>query len=305
MNKKLKGIVISGATGVGKTDLSIKLAKRLNADIISADASQVYKFLDIGTAKVTEDEMQGIKHYMIDVVEPDEDYSVGDFEVEVNKILHEKEENDENVILVGGTGLYIRAIIDGFSDLPTKDEKIRKDLEKKSLEELQEILKELDLQAYNEIDLNNKLRLVRAIEVCKITGGKFSELRVKNIKKNNYNFLKVFLTRNREELYERINKRVDIMIQKGLVEEAKKVYNNYEDSLYKISAIGYKELFNYFDGKVSLEEAIEDIKRESRRYAKRQMTWFRKEKDYLIYNLSEISEKEIIEDILRNYDNFS
>ena len=305
MNKKLKGIVISGATGVGKTDLSIKLAKRLNADIISADASQVYKFLDIGTAKVTEDEMQGIKHYMIDVVEPDEDYSVGDFEVEVNKILHEKEENDENVILVGGTGLYIRAITDGFSDLPTKDEKIRKDLEKKSLEELQEILKALDLQAYNEIDLNNKLRLVREIEVCKITGGKFSELRVKNIKKNNYNFLKVFLTRNREELYERINKRVDIMIQKGLVEEAKKVYNNYEDSLYKISAIGYKELFNYFDGKVSLEEAIEDIKRESRRYAKRQMTWFRKEKDYLIYNLSEISEKEIIEDILRNYDNFS
>lgn len=305
MNKKVKGIVISGATGVGKTDLSIKLAKRLNADIISADASQVYKFLDIGTAKVTEDEMQGIKHYMIDVVEPDEDYSVGDFEVEVNKILHEKEENDENVILVGGTGLYIRAITDGFSDLPTKDEKIRKDLEEKSLEELQEILKELDLQAYNEIDLNNKLRLVRAIEVCKITGGKFSELRVKNIKKNNYNFLKVFLTRNREELYERINKRVDIMVQKGLVEEAKKVYNNYEDSLYKISAIGYKELFNYFDGKVSLEEAIEDIKRESRRYAKRQMTWFRKEKDYLIYNLSEISEKEIIEDILRNYDNFS
>jgi len=305
MNKKLKGIVISGATGVGKTDLSIKLAKRLNADIISADASQVYKFLDIGTAKVTEDEMQGIKHYMIDVVEPDEDYSVGDFEVEVNKILHEKEENAENIILVGGTGLYIRAITDGFSDLPTKDEKIRKDLEKKSLEELQEILKALDLQAYNEIDLNNKLRLVRAIEVCKITGGKFSELRVKNIKKNNYNFLKVFLTRNREELYERINKRVDIMIQKGLVEEAKKVYNNYEDSLYKISAIGYKELFNYFDGKVSLEEVIEDIKRESRRYAKRQMTWFRKEKDYLIYNLSEISEKEIIEDILRNYDNFS
>ena len=305
MNKKLKGIVISGATGVGKTDLSIKLAKRLNADIISADASQVYKFLDIGTAKVTEDEMQGIKHYMIDLVEPDEDYSVGDFEVEVNKILHEKEKNAENVILVGGTGLYIRAITDGFSDLPTKDEKIRKDLEKKSLEELQEILKALDLQAYNEIDLNNKLRLVRAIEVCKITGGKFSELRVKNIKKNNYNFLKVFLTRNREELYERINKRVDIMIQKGLVEEAKKVYNNYEDSLYKISAIGYKELFNYFDGKVSLEEAIKDIKRESRRYAKRQMTWFRKEKDYLIYNLSEISEKEIIEDILRNYDNFS
>lgn len=305
MNKKLKGIVISGATGVGKTDLSIKLAKRLDADIISADASQVYKFLDIGTAKVTEDEMQGIKHYMIDVVEPDKDYSVGDFEVEVNKILNEKEENDENVILVGGTGLYIRAITDGFSDLPTKDEKIRKDLEEKSLEELKEILKELDLQAYNEIDLNNKLRLVRAIEVCKITGGKFSELRLKNIKKNNYNFLKVFLTRNREELYERINKRVEIMIQKGLVEEAKKVYNNYGNSLYKISAIGYKELFNYFDGKVSLEEAIEDIKRESRRYAKRQMTWFRKEKDYLIYNLSEISEKEIIEDILRNYDNFS
>ena len=289
MNKKLKGIIISGATGVGKTDLSIKLAKRLNADIISADASQVYKFLDIGTAKVTEDEMQGIKHYMIDVVKPDEDYSVGDFEVEVNKILHEKEENAENIILVGGTGLYIRAITDGFSDLPTKDEKIRKDLEKKSLEELQEILKALDLQAYNEIDLNNKLRLVRAIEVCKITGGKFSELRVKNIKKNNYNFLKVFLTRNREELYERINKRVDIMIQKGLVEEAKKVYNNYEDSLYKISAIGYKELFNYFDGKVRFCRNL--IETGVLNFAFR--------------NYGDLYVNEKIEYILRNYDNFS
>ena len=304
MNKKLKGIVISGATGVGKTDLSIKLAKRLNADIISADASQVYKFLDIGTAKVTEDEMQGIKHYMIDVVEPNEDYSVGDFEVEVNKILHEKEENYENVILVGGTGLYIKSVTDGFAQLPSKDEKIRADLENKNIEELHEILKRLDKKSYDEIDLSNKLRLVRAIEVCLLTGGKFSELRVQNVKNNNYEFLKIFLTRDRKELYERINKRVDIMISKGLVEEAYKIYTKYNKSCFKISSIGYKELFCYFDGKITLEEAIEEIKKESRRYAKRQMTWFKKEKNYITYNLSELTEDEVIKDIFEKWKKF-
>jgi len=225
MQKKLKGIVIAGATGVGKTDLSIKLAKQLNAVIISADASQVYKELNIGTAKIAHDEMQGISHYMIDLVNPDEDYSVGDFERAVNAILNENCQNTEkNVIIAGGTGLYIKSITDGFAQLPSKDEKIRADLENKNIEELQDILKRLDKKSYDEIDLSNKLRLVRAIEVCLLTGGKFSELRVQNVKNNNYEFLKIFLTRDRKELYERINKRVDIMISKGLVEEAHKIY---------------------------------------------------------------------------------
>ena len=301
----MKGIVIAGATGVGKTDLSIKLAQKINAKIISADASQVYKELDIGTAKVTQKEMQGIPHYMIDVVNPDEDYSVGDFERAVNNILNEScQKNGKNVIIVGGTGLYIKSITDGFAKLPSKDEKIRAELEIKNLQELQEMLKELDEKSYSEIDLSNKLRLVRAIEVCLLMGEKFSELRTKNIKNNNYKFLKIFLTRDRNELYDRINKRVDIMISKGLIDEARKIYDKYEKSLYKISSIGYKELFLYFDGKITLEEAVDEIKRESRRYAKRQITWFRKEKNYITYNLSEVSENKIIKDILKKWEKF-
>ena len=301
----MKGIVIAGATGVGKTDLSIKFAQKINAKIISADASQVYKELDIGTAKVTQKEMQGIQHYMIDVVNPDEDYSVGDFERAVNNILNEScQKNRKNVIIVGGTGLYIKSITDGFAKLPSKDEKIRAELEIKNLQELQEMLKELDEKSYSEIDLSNKLRLVRAIEVCLLTGEKFSELRTKNIKNNNYKFLKIFLTRDKNELYDRINKRVDIMISKGLIDEARKIYDKYEKSLYKISSIGYKELFLYFDGKITLEEAVDEIKRESRRYAKRQMTWFRKEKNYITYNLSEVSENKIIKDILKEWEKF-
>ena len=301
----MKGIVIAGATGVGKTDLSIKLAQKINAKIISADASQVYKELDIGTAKVTQKEMQGIQHYMIDVVNPDEDYSVGDFERAVNNILNEScQKNRKNVIIVGGTGLYIKSITNGFAKLPSKDEKIRAELEIKNLQELQEMLKELDEKSYSEIDLSNKLRLVRAIEVCLLMGEKFSELRTKNIKNNNYKFLKIFLTRDRNELYDRINKRVDIMISKGLIDEARKIYDKYKKSLYKISSIGYKELFLYFDGKITLEEAVDEIKRESRRYAKRQMTWFRKEKNYITYNLSEVSENKIIKDILKKWEKF-
>ena len=301
----MKGIVIAGATGVGKTDLSIKLAQKINAEIISADASQVYKELDIGTAKVTQKEMQGIPHYMIDVVNPDEDYSVGDFERAVNNILNEScQKNGKNVIIAGGTGLYIKSITDGFAKLPSKDEKIRAELEIKNLQELQEMLKELDEKSYSEIDLSNKLRLVRAIEVCLLTGEKFSELRTKNIKNNNYKFLKIFLNRNRDELYERINLRVEIMIKNGLVEEAKKVYNKYRKNLYKISSIGYKELFLYFEHKITFDYAIELIKKESRNYAKRQLTWFKKEKNYIVYNFSEMSECEIIEDILKRWKNF-
>ncbi|AMD95961.1 tRNA (adenosine(37)-N6)-dimethylallyltransferase MiaA [Leptotrichia sp. oral taxon 847] len=304
----LKGIVIAGPTGVGKTDLSIKLAKKINGEIISADASQIYKELNIGTAKISPEEMQGVKHYMIDVVNPCSDYSVGDFEKEVNKILIQQENNleskNKNIMLVGGTGLYIKSITDGFADLPSKDEKIREKLSSKSLKELQEILKILDQKSYDEIDLSNRLRLVRAIEVCYLTNGKFSDLRLKNIKNNNYKFLKFFLIRNRDELYQRINRRVEIMFENGLVDEAKKVYNKYRKNLYKISSIGYKELFLYFENKITFDCAIELIKKNSRNYAKRQLTWFRKEKDYIVYNLSEMSEKEIIEDILKRWENF-
>ena len=304
MSYNLKSLVISGPTGVGKTDMSIKLAKSLDSEIISADSSQIYRYMDIGTAKITNEEMQEIKHYMIDIIEPGEDYSVGDFEIQVNGILKEKEKKYENILLVGGTGLYIKAITDGFSNLPSKDEKLRNELEGKELEELREILKKLDEKAYDEIDICNKLRLVRAIEVCILTGGKFSELKTENVKNNNYSFMKVFLTRNREEIYERINKRVDIMISQGLEDEARKIYDKYVNLRYKISSIGYKEFFKYFDGENSLDETIEEIKRESRRYAKRQMTWFRKEKNYIIYNLSEQNENDVMKDIIERWNKF-
>ena len=301
----MKGLVIAGPTGVGKTELSLKLAEKLKTEIISADSMQIYKGMDIGTAKIKPEEMNGIKHYIIDIISPDQDYSVGNFERDVNGILEEKEKNNEDIIIAGGTGLYINAVTNGISELPEKDENLRGNLSKKSLEELQEELYNLDPESYNEIDIKNKVRVLRALEVCILSGEKFSILKNKNIKRNNYNFMKVLLVRDREELYNRIDKRVDIMMNDGLLHEAEEIYNKYKNSLYKISAIGYKELFSYFDGEISLENAVDKIKMESRRYAKRQMTWFRCEKDYHIYNLSVQSENEIIQDILEKWENYN
>ena len=300
----MKGLVIAGPTGVGKTELSLKLAEKLKIEIISSDSMQIYKEMNIGTAKISKEEMRTVKHHMIDVISPIEDYSVGDFEVSVNKILLDKEEQSENIMLVGGTGLYINAVTEGISQLPGKNLEIRKKLENKKLEELQEILKKLDIESYNEIDIKNKIRLVRAIEVCEITGEKFSKLKRVNIKNNNFKFLKVLLIRGREELYERINYRVDLMMKNGLLEEVKLINDKYKEFRYKISAIGYKELFDYFDGKKTLDEAIDEIKKESRRYAKRQLTWFRKQEDYFMYNLSDTSEEIIFSDILLKWKEF-
>lgn len=293
MNMLYNAIVISGATGVGKTNLSIKLAKILNAEIISADSMQVYKGLDIGTAKIRKDEMQGIKHYMLDIVEPDYEYSVGEYEKTVNNILNNYK--DKFFILVGGTGLYLSSVTDGFSELPNKDDKIREELENRDLDDLLNELKILDIDSYNTIDRNNKVRVVRALEVCKITGRKFSEIINKNNKGNDRKFLKIFLTREREEIYQRINDRIDIMLDEGLLEEAKNIYNKYPLS----KAIGYKELFDYFKGIMSLDEAIRLLKQKTRNYAKRQLTWFNAKDDYIKYNLNNISEDDVINDILK------
>lgn len=301
MSSDLKGIVISGPTAVGKTDLSIKIAKLLNSEIISADSSQIYKHMNIGTAKITFEDMGGIRHHMLDIIEPGEDFSVGDFEIHVNNILKEKEKKGENIVVTGGTGLYIRAVTDGFSKLPSKDEKIRKSLSEKSTEELSEILKGMDYESFENIDLKNRMRVIRAIEVCILTNGKFSELKTENIKGNSYKFLKIFLTRDREELYERINKRVDIMISRGFEKEASEIYEKYKEKRHKIVSIGYREFFKYFNGELSLEETVEEIKKESRRYAKRQLTWFRKEKGYITYNLSEMTEEETVMNIMEMF----
>ncbi len=294
----MKGLIIAGPTGVGKTSLSIKLAKELDGVIISCDSMQVYKGMDIGTAKIKEEEMEGVPHYMIDVVWPTDRYSVGAFAKEVNCLLDKFEKEDKNVILVGGTGLYIDSIVKGFSKLPKSDENIRRELEKFTNEELFNILKEVDKESAKKIHVNNRVRLERALEVYKITGEKFSKLSNENIKDSNVEFLYVALERDRDNLYERINKRVDIMFDEGLLEEAKWVYENYRDGIEKIKAIGYKELFLYFEGTISFEEAKSLIKRESRRYAKRQFTWFKRDKTIEWFNLDHIEENQIKEKIL-------
>lgn len=295
----IKGLVIAGPTGVGKTDLSIKLAKLLDADIISADSAQIYKGMDIGTAKITTEEMQGVKHYMLDVVEPIKKYSVGDYQTAVDTILNEKEKENKNIILTGGTGLYIGSITEGLSDLPAGNPVLREELLKLDSEELYKKLMELDPQAAEDIHINNRRRVERAVEVCLLTGDKFSVLSKKNIKNNNYNFLKVALERDREYLYERINLRVDIMLEKGLEQEVRALYEKYGENLRKINIIGYTELIEYFNGQFSYEEAVENIKRNSRRYAKRQFTWFKNDPTYVWFDLDKLSEEEIINSIIK------
>ena len=292
------GIVIGGPTGVGKTSLSIKLAKILDAVIINCDSMQIYKHMDIGTAKITEKEKEGVEHYMFDIVEPIDRYNVGDYYRDVNSLLKKFEKDNRNVILVGGTGLYINSIVRGLSKLPEADLNIRNSLEKLSTEELYEKLKELDEEAAKEIHPNNRVRVERAVEVCLLTGNKFSKLNKLNIKDNNYNFIQIALERDRKILYDRIDYRVELMIENGLIEEAKDIYEKYNSEKNKIKAIGYKELFDYFDGLISVDEAIEIIKKESRHYAKRQFTWFKGDADYKWFDLGQITEDEIIKKIL-------
>lgn len=293
----LKGLVIAGPTGVGKTDLSIKLAKLIGADIISADSAQIYKGMNIGTAKINIEEMQGVKHHMLDVVEPIKKYNVGDYQKNVDNILKEKEKEKKNIIITGGTGLYISSITEGLSSLPTTDSLLREELMKKDTDELYNELKAIDPEAALDIHKNNRRRVERALEVFKLTGEKFSVLSKKNIKGNNYSFLKVALERDRDILYERINLRVEIMIEKGLVKEVKELYEKYGENLKKINIIGYTQLIDYFNNNCTFEEAIENIKRDSRRYAKRQFTWFKNDPSYIWYDLDKMGEERIIDKI--------
>jgi tRNA dimethylallyltransferase len=295
----VKGIVILGPTAVGKTDLSIRLAKLLDTEIISADSAQVYKGMDIGTAKVSEEEAKGVPHYMIDIVEPISKYNVGEYQREVNKLLEKFEKENKIPILVGGTGLYINSVTNGLAELPESDPELRKELMSKAPEELYEILKKVDPQGAMEIHPNNKRRVERALEVYYLTGQPFSVVSKKNIKKNNFEFIKIGLERDREKLYERINLRVDLMIKGGLIEEVKNLYNKYGDNLRKINIIGYSELIEYFKGEITLEEAIEKIKQNSRRYAKRQFTWFKNDPDIIWFDVNKISETDLLERILK------
>ncbi|MCS5421040.1 MULTISPECIES: tRNA (adenosine(37)-N6)-dimethylallyltransferase MiaA [Psychrilyobacter] len=295
----MKGIVILGPTAVGKTSLSIKLAKKLKTEIISADSAQVYTGMDIGTAKVDVHEAQGIFHHMIDVVEPISKYNVGEYQKRVNIILKTFEKEGKTPILVGGTGLYINSVTNGLAELPQSEPGLREELDSRSGSELYEELERIDPCAARDIHPNNKRRVGRALEIFHLTGEKFSVISKRNIKRNNFEFIKIGLERDRNNLYERINLRVDLMVEGGLIEEVKKLYTIYGENLRRINVIGYSEIIDYFRGETTLEEAVFQIKQNSRRYAKRQFTWFKNDPDVIWFDVEKMSEEEILEKILR------
>ncbi len=283
MNKP-KVIVICGPTASGKTALSIELAQKINGEIISSDSMQIYKDMDIGTAKPTKEEMQNIKHYLIDFVEPNQRYSVAEFKKDAEKAIEEILQKGKTPIVVGGTGLYVDSLIYGieYQDIEF-DEKYRKQLEerveKEGLETLYNEAKNIDSQAVEKISTNDQKRILRILEIYKATGKNKTEQEIESRKNGVKYDYKVFaINIDREKLYERINKRVDIMIESGLVEEVESLLKKYNEFPTAMQGLGYKEVVEYLQGKLSKEEMIEKIKRETRRYAKRQLTWFRKNK---------------------------
>ena len=304
--KKVPIIILTGPTAVGKTNLSIELAKDLNAEIISADSMQIYKYMDIGSAKVTTNEMQGVKHYLVDEVTPDYAFSVSEFQKRADKYIEKINSENKKVLVTGGTGLYLNSLIYNMDFAKSNAnnelrEKLRIELEENGIDYMHNKLKELDSEAAERIHKNNTKRVIRALEVC-LSGEKMNDFS-NDLKFNEkYNPIIIVLNREREHLYERINKRVDIMIDNGLIDEVKNLLKmGYTKDMISMQGIGYKEIIKYLDGQYSLEEAIEIIKRDSRRYAKRQLTWFRRYDDAKWFNLDEYDNSQVLKnDIIKH-----
>ena len=282
-------VIISGPTASGKSDLSIKLAKLIDGEIISADSMQVYKGMDIGSAKITEDEMCGVKHYLIDVLDPKDDFNIYYFKEEAKKAFDEIRSKGKIPIIVGGTGFYIQGFLYDIDfcesegeNLPLRDE-LTEITKEKGSKALHDILKELDPKAAEAIHENNVKRVIRAIEFYKETGKSITDHNEEMRKRSSpYNFAYFCLTRNRKELYERIDRRVDKMIEEGLVEEVKRLKETgLSKDNHSMLGLGYKEILDHLDKKISLEEAIYIIKRDTRHFAKKQLTWSRREKDVI------------------------
>ncbi len=298
-------IVIAGPTASGKTALSIKLAKELNGEIISCDSMQIYKEMDIGTAKVTKEEAEGIKHYLIDIVSPNERYTVSNFKKDSKNAIKEILNKGKTPIIVGGTGLYVDSLIyeieyqDMEFDINYRNELMEKAETNEGLKELYEQAKTIDSKAMEKISSNDKKRIIRVLEIYKATGKTKTELEILSRQKEvEYNYKVFVVNMDREKLYNRIDKRVDIMIENGLVEEVEKIYNKYNEFPTAMQGLGYKEVVEYLQGKINKEEMIEKIKKESRHYAKRQLTWFRKEKNFIWLNSEDGIEKNI--EIIKN-----
>ncbi len=280
--KKQKVIVICGPTASGKTKLSIELAKKINGEIVSADSMQIYKEMNIGTAKPTVEEMQGIKHYLLDFVSPDQRYSVAEYKKDAIEAIDKIIEKGKTPIVIGGTGLYINSLIYGIEYPEIKlDENYREQLEKiaetEGLSKLYEIAKQIDPKAMEKISQNDKKRICRILEIYHATGKTKTEQEIESRKNGpKYDYLIFGIDMDRQKLYERINMRVDIMIEVGLIEEVKEICQKYKEFPTAMQGLGYKEVVEYLNGKATKEEMIEKIKMETRRYAKRQLTWFRR-----------------------------
>ncbi len=277
MNKTLLAVV--GPTAIGKTALGIKLASHYNTEILSADSRQFFREMTIGTAVPSTDELAAAKHHFIQHISIEENYNIGLFEEEALNKLDEIFKDRNVAILVGGSGLYVDAVINGLDDFPDVPieirEKLQERLQKEGIESLQQELKNLDPDHFEKMDINNPQRLTRALEICLATGKPYSSFTAQKLVKRPFQSLKIGLKADRDLIYERINKRVDLMIEAGLVEEAKALYPYRH--LNALQTVGYRELFTYFDGDFSLETAIEEIKKNTRRFAKRQLTWYRKD----------------------------
>jgi len=278
MNTK-RLLVIVGPTGCGKTDLSIRLARHYDAPILSTDSRQFYRGMAIGTAQPTDEQLQTTEHHFIASHNITENLSCGEYEAQALERLRELFGYHDLVIAVGGSGLYVRALCEGMDDLPHADAALRNELnerlQREGLASLAEQLHELDSVYYETVDRNNPARVLRGLEVCLQTGRPFSEQRTGSKKNRNFRIIRIGVTLPREELYARIDSRVDSMMVAGLENEARALYPY--RALNSLQTVGYRELFDYFDGRITREKAIELIKRNSRRYAKRQMTWFRRD----------------------------
>ena len=308
LKMKPKVIVIVGPTASGKTALSIELAKKINGEIVSCDSMQIYKDMNIGSAKPTYEEMQGIKHYMIDIVSPEKRFSVAEYKKQAENAIDEILSKKKVPIVVGGTGLYVNSLIYGIEYNEIEfDEKYRKKLEAiagtpEGLEKLYQKAQHIDSKAMEIISKNDKKRIIRVLEIYHSTGKTKTELEIESRKNGVKYDYKVFgINMEREKLYDRINKRVDIMLQEGLIEEVEDLIKKYKKFPTAMQGLGYKEVVEYLDGKLSKNEMIEKIKQETRRYAKRQLTWFRKNKEIIWLdglNLLEDNIKIIMSNIL-------
>ena len=293
-------IVLLGPTGVGKTALSLNLAEHYLSPIISADSRQFFKGLEVGTAAPTTAQKKRVAHHLVGMLDVTDYYSASEFERDALNIIEDLHKSHDVLIATGGSMMYIDALCNGIDDVPTIDESLRKEVyelyEREGLEPIRAQLKTLDPNFYNEVDLKNYKRVIHALEVCLMTGKPYSSFRTQTKKERPFEIIKIGLTRDRAELYERINNRVDEMISSGLLEEAERFYP--QRHLNSLNTVGYKELFKYLDGEWTLDFAIEKIKQSTRIYSRKQITWFKRDKEIHWINLSETSENDALKKII-------